>query len=201
MARRTAGKVGCGGPLILSPPLRVCEAAVLKESVGDHCHEGVTVNPLPGSSFEVIEAEFFLQLLVGLLADPARLDGAGQCLDRRFDWQGREIVFALPTGTTFADQPGLIAGHVLTTHVANALSRPVGDAHTHSGEARRQAPLGAAAPGNRAPLCLRQHGFSRDRLAIRNVPLSRATSASNGKDQLYLAWIDLLVARNADSPL
>jgi hypothetical protein len=31
------------------------------------------------------------------------------------------------------------------------------------------------------------------------VPLSRATTASNGKDQLYLAWIDLLVARNADS--
>ena len=32
---------------------------------------------LPGSSFEVIEAEFFFQLLMGLLADPPRLDGGG----------------------------------------------------------------------------------------------------------------------------
>ena len=33
---------------------------------------------LPGSSFEVIEAEFFLQLLVSLLANPSRFDGGRQ---------------------------------------------------------------------------------------------------------------------------
>jgi hypothetical protein len=32
---------------------------------------------MPGSAFEVIEAEFFLELLVGLLADPSRLDRGG----------------------------------------------------------------------------------------------------------------------------
>ena len=32
---------------------------------------------MPRSSFEVVEPEFFLQLLVSLLTDPARLDGAG----------------------------------------------------------------------------------------------------------------------------
>jgi hypothetical protein len=31
---------------------------------------------LPGSSFEVIDAEFFLQLLVSLLTNPSRLDGS-----------------------------------------------------------------------------------------------------------------------------
>ena len=29
----------------------------------------------PGSSFEVIETQFFFQLLVSLLANPSRLDG------------------------------------------------------------------------------------------------------------------------------
>jgi hypothetical protein len=30
---------------------------------------------VPGSSLEVIETEFFFQLLVSLLANPSRLDG------------------------------------------------------------------------------------------------------------------------------
>ena len=38
---------------------------------------------MPRSSFEVVEPEFFLQLLVSLLTDPARLDGAGEHRDRR----------------------------------------------------------------------------------------------------------------------
>jgi len=45
---------------------------MLKEGIGDHCHEGVTVEAMPGSSLEVIETEFFLQLLMRLLADPPR---------------------------------------------------------------------------------------------------------------------------------
>jgi len=51
---------------------------MLEERIGDHCHECVTVKTLPGSSLEVIEAEFLFELLVGLLADPPRLDGGGQ---------------------------------------------------------------------------------------------------------------------------
>jgi len=58
--------------LILFSPPRACEAAMLKEGIGDHCHEGVTVEAMPGSSLEVIETEFFLQLLMRLLADPPR---------------------------------------------------------------------------------------------------------------------------------
>ena len=56
---------------------------MLQEGVGNHRHEGMAVEAMPGSSFEVIEIEFFLQLLMGLLADPARLDRASEHFDRR----------------------------------------------------------------------------------------------------------------------
>jgi len=51
---------------------------MLEEGVGDHRHERVPVKALPGSTLEVIEAELFFHLLVGLLADPSRLDGGRQ---------------------------------------------------------------------------------------------------------------------------
>jgi hypothetical protein len=63
--------------MILFSPRRGCEAMVLKEGIGNHCHEGVTMQAMPRSSLEVIEPEFFLQLLVRLLTDPARLNGSG----------------------------------------------------------------------------------------------------------------------------
>ena len=71
------------------------EPAILKESVGDHRHERVTMQSLPGSALEVVKTEFFFQLLVRLLANPARLDswplGAQVCSR----WQVGEIVFLL----------------------------------------------------------------------------------------------------------
>ena len=42
---------------------------MLEEGVGDHRHERVPVKALPGSALEVIEAQFFFHLLVGLFAD------------------------------------------------------------------------------------------------------------------------------------
>ena len=60
---------------------------MLEEGIGDHCHQGMAVKPMPGSPFEMIEAELFLQLLMRLLTDPALLDGAGEHLDRRAAWQ------------------------------------------------------------------------------------------------------------------
>ena len=63
------GKVGCGGgPLTLFFPPHIRKAAMLEEGVSDHGHERVTVKALPGPSLEVVEAEFLLQLLMGLLA-------------------------------------------------------------------------------------------------------------------------------------
>ena len=41
---------------------------MLKEGVSDHCHEGVTVKALPGTSLEVVEAKFFFQWLMRSVA-------------------------------------------------------------------------------------------------------------------------------------
>jgi hypothetical protein len=59
-----------GGPLILFFPARCFEPAILEKGVCDHRHEGMTMQNLPRSAFKVIEAEFFLQLLVSLIANP-----------------------------------------------------------------------------------------------------------------------------------
>ena len=59
----------------------------------------------------------------------------------------------LASSATFADQPGFVPGHMLATHVANALWRPVSDPHAHGGKACRQPTFRAAAPADRAPGC------------------------------------------------
>jgi hypothetical protein len=51
---------------------------MLEEGVSDHRHKRVTMQTLPGSALEVIETEFFFQLLVRLLANPSCLDGGRQ---------------------------------------------------------------------------------------------------------------------------
>ncbi len=68
-------------------PPRLSEAAGLQEDVGHQCHQRMAMETGPGTAFEVIEAEFFLELLMRLLADPACLDRTGQVLDWRVCWQ------------------------------------------------------------------------------------------------------------------
>jgi len=76
MACLTAGRVGCGGGPDILFPSRGGKPARLQNSIGNHRHQGVTVRPDPRAGFEVIQAKFLFQLLVRLLADPARFDGA-----------------------------------------------------------------------------------------------------------------------------
>jgi hypothetical protein len=65
----------------------------------------MTVKALPGSSLEVVEAEFLFQLLMGLLADPSLLDGCGQAAQVHPRGQVREIVFLLSQHATAAEFP------------------------------------------------------------------------------------------------
>ena len=60
---------------------------MLEECVSDHGHERMSMEALPGSSFEVIEPEFLFQLLMGLFANPSRLIVAANL--RRFVLAGR----------------------------------------------------------------------------------------------------------------
>ena len=44
----------------------------------DAAHQGVPMQPGPRSPLERAEAEFLLELLMRLLANPARFDGGGE---------------------------------------------------------------------------------------------------------------------------
>src|SRR6516164_8863592 len=73
----------------------------------------MTMQAVPGSTLEVIETEFFLQLLVRLLANPSRLDGGSQSTQIGVRWQVGEIVFLLSRHPVFADEPSLVSGQML----------------------------------------------------------------------------------------
>jgi hypothetical protein len=57
-------------------PPHFFEPAMLEERVSNHRHQRMTMKAVPRPSLEVIETEFLLQLLMGLLANSS-------CLDRR----------------------------------------------------------------------------------------------------------------------
>lgn len=106
-----AGRLGFGGGLgLLLFPTRCPEATGLQEGKRDHAHEGVSVKPLLRPPFEVVEAECFLQLLMGLPAAPAGLDGAGQLPERCVGGQIADVVFAFAGGrcspTSHTSSPG-----------------------------------------------------------------------------------------------
>ena len=50
----------------------------------------------PRSSFEAIEAEFLLELLISLLADPSALDRGRELSEWGLGREVRDIVFLLP---------------------------------------------------------------------------------------------------------
>jgi len=68
---------------------------VLQEGEGEHRHERMAVKTLPGSPFEVVEAKFLFQLLMGLLANPSCLDGGSQRAQIGRSRQIGEVVFLL----------------------------------------------------------------------------------------------------------
>ncbi len=86
----------------------------------------------------MVEAELFLELLVGLLAYPPGFDGTGQLFERRVAGQIAEIVFTLAGGAMLTDQPDLFAGKMLLAKVTDTLRRPVSDPHAHGSKPRRE---------------------------------------------------------------
>src|SRR3954464_6095617 len=156
MARRISGSDGCGGgPLgtTFFSPTRRLQAPVLQISKGDAGHQRVPMQAGPGPAFEVAEAELLLELLVHLLARPARLDGGDQPAQRSPLRQVAEVVFLLAAVAPLADQPELLAWQ------AGALSveQPVRHAHPHRAEAGIERALGAVAPGDATPTSPVQH--------------------------------------------
>ena len=93
----------------------------------------------------MVETEFFLELLVRLLADPTSLDGAGQLLDRRLAREIGQVILALSGRAMFADEPGLFAGQVLGAHIMDTLWWSVCDPNANRSEAGRELSLCPAA--------------------------------------------------------
>ena len=136
---------------------------MLEEGVRDHRHERMAMKALPGSSLEVIETEFFFQLLVSLLANPSRLDGGRQGAQVGLRRQVGEIVFLLSRHPVFADEPSLVAGQMLLAFVPDPLWWSVGDPHPDSGETSLELSFRAGAPTDGAPFGVGQHVFGRYR--------------------------------------
>ena len=143
MACRIAGRLSWGGGPLLFPSSHRRETLVLQECERDQRHQRVSVQAAPGAALEVVEAEFLLELLVRLLANPAPLDCRGQFLQSRASRQVGEIVLPLARRAMLAHKPDLLAWHVLGALVADALWRAVGDPHPHGRKAGREPALGA----------------------------------------------------------
>jgi hypothetical protein len=172
---------------------RLGEPPGLQEGVGHHRHQGMAVKSGPGSSFEVIEAQFFLELLMRLLANPARLDRAGESLDRGPAGQIGETVFACPIRAMLTHQPGLLTRHVLSPGRADPLRRTISNAHAHSRKAGYQPSLGSPAPTDLSPLRTFEHRVRGHGFGIRHVPHPWASASCDWEDQLHIGRIDLLV--------
>ncbi len=71
-----AGRLGCGGgpANFLFSPTGGLQPQMLQEQVGDERQQYMPMQPAPRAALIVIEPEFFLELLVGLLSHPALLD-------------------------------------------------------------------------------------------------------------------------------
>ena len=67
---------------------------MLQEGKGDHRHQHVMMEARPASALERVEAEFLLELLVRLLAHPARLDQRCQAFQRDILGMVGQVVFA-----------------------------------------------------------------------------------------------------------
>src|SRR6266581_1542111 len=148
---------------------------MLEEGVSDHRHERMTVKALPGSALEVIETEFFFQLLMSLLANPSRLDGGRQGTQVSLRRQVGEIVFLLSRHPVFADEPSLVPGQMLLALVPDPLRWSVGDPNPDSSKTSLELSFRASAPTDGAPFGIGQHVFGGYRENVRNVPLAGTT--------------------------
>src|SRR5947207_4513857 len=106
---------------------------------------------VPGSTLEVIETEFFFQLLVSLLANPSRLDDARQGAQVHLRRQVGEIVFLLSRYPVFPDHQSLVAGQMLLPLVPNPLRRPAANQHADCNKTRLNIPFPPARRSDAAP--------------------------------------------------
>lgn len=197
-----AGMVGCGGgPGILFFPSRCLEAAGLKEGVGDHCHQGVSVQSCPGSAFKVIETKFLLELLMRLFTDPTGLDRGRERLERGIGREVRDVVFLLAGRAALTDKPDFLARHGLHAIIEHPVLVSICNPDAGCGEEAGQPSLGALPPAHFSPLFVSQHQFSGGRETVRDVVLAGPSTFRDGEDQGDVSRIDVLAPREPNRPV
>ena len=201
MACRMAGMLGCGGgpPILFFPP-RGFKAAGLEEGVGDHRHQCVSMQTGPGPTFEVIEAEFLLELLMRLLTDPSGFDRGGELLQACICWQVRHIVFLLARRPAFADEPDLVARHALHTIVAHAVLVAIRNANRSSREETCQPAFGSPPPTDLLPFLAGQRRFSGDRRLIGDAVFAGLPCFCDRERQSDICRVDVLASRQPHCP-
>src|ERR1044071_5512447 len=148
----------------------------------------------------MVKAEFLLELLMRLLADPPRLDGGREPFERGLGWQVGYIVLLLPGRSPLADKPDLIARHALHAIVEHPVLMGVRNTDTASRKEACQPTSGAPSPADLLPSLTRQHGVGRDRRVIGDVILAAFAGLRDGKDQGDIGRIDVLASRKPDGP-
>ena len=152
MAGRVARMLGWGGgrPTLFFPS-RCFAAAGLQEGVGDHRHQGVSVQPGPVIDPRSGRGRVPPSAADAPVADPPCFDSSGERAERRVGWQVRERSVSLAGRATLTDQPDLVARHDAWTRMSlmRCLRRTVGT-RTRRATAKRacQPPLGAAPPAD-----------------------------------------------------
>ena len=182
MACRMAGMVGCGGgaPTLFFPS-RCAEAAGLEKGIGNHRHQRVSMQSGPGSILEVIETEFFLELLMSLFTDPSAFDCGGERFEARVGRQVRHIIFLLARRSTFADEPDLVARHALHAIVAHAVLMAIGDTNSASREEACKLAFRAPPPTDLLPFCVSQRRFGGDGRLFWDVVFPRLPRFCDGE--------------------
>lgn len=92
-----------------------------------------------------------LEWLMRLFTDLARLDRAGESLDRSIAGQIGVIVFLFAIRVMLTHQLGFLTRHVPPPGRADPLRRAIGNAHAHGRKAGRQPSLGPLAPADLSP--------------------------------------------------
>ncbi len=104
-----------------------------QEPVGRDAQGSMVVEPPPTSTLVVAQTEVLLQILVVALDALALMAGAGQLVDRRVLWQGRQGVFArLGIACRPLDEQPLLGALACFAAIA------AGMAHPHSRESLSQ---------------------------------------------------------------
>src|SRR3954453_9393433 len=115
-----------------------------QEPIGQHHQAGVVMEPTPRPPLEMIQAQFFLYLLVALLYRPATLPEPDRLHPARPRRQVRGRGLELAVGLLLDQQPLRLGEGALAP--LPALRRP----DPHPGELPRQLPLGPFPPGHLA---------------------------------------------------